>query len=196
VEPVRSLVRHPGVTVVREGRSPRRTSPGRTSPGSGSVLSTGGGEPGTFAHVYATQYASLVRLAYVTVGSVPVAEDVVQEVFADLYRRFDEIVDPAPYLRRAVVSRCISWIRRRAIERRHAGRSAPLPPVPALGPDGAAVRAALARLRPRQRAAVFLRYYMDLSEVQIAEVMGCRPGTVKSLLHRGLAVLREHLDED
>lgn len=63
------------------------------------------------------------------------------------------------------------------------------------GPEGVAVRAALARLRPRHRAAVFLRYYFDLSELAIADALGCRPGTVKSLLHRGLTVLREQLDE-
>jgi RNA polymerase sigma factor (sigma-70 family) len=67
---------------------------------------------------------------------------------------------------------------------------------PSLGPEGAAVRAALVRLRPRQRAAVFLRYYLDLSETQIAETLGCRPGTVKSLLSRALSVLKENLDDD
>jgi RNA polymerase sigma factor (sigma-70 family) len=59
-----------------------------------------------------------------------------------------------------------------------------------------AVRAALARLRPRQRAAVFLRYYLDLSEADIADALECRPGTVKSLLSRALTALKEHLDDD
>lgn len=180
MQPFTAAMRQECVTAVRE---------------SGPVLSTDGDGSDAFVRVYATQYAPLVRLAFVTTGSVPVAEDVVQEVFADLYRRFDHVLDPAPYLRRAVVSRSISWARRRALERRHAWRAEPPGPVAPLGPDATAVRAALARLRPRQRAAVFLRYYLDLSEVQIAEAMGCRPGTVKSLLHRGLSVLREHLDE-
>jgi len=64
----------------------------------------------------------------------------------------------------------------------------------ALSPDAVAVRAALARLRPRHRAAVFLKYYLDLSEAEIAAALACRPGTVKSLLHRGLNVMKEHLD--
>ncbi|MEU2613019.1 sigma factor-like helix-turn-helix DNA-binding protein [Micromonospora sp. NPDC007271] len=65
------------------------------------------------------------------------------------------------------------------------------------GPDGqgAAVRAALRRVRPRQRAALFLRFYLDLPEREIAAALGCRPGTVKTLIHRGLAALREHLDD-
>jgi RNA polymerase sigma factor (sigma-70 family) len=62
--------------------------------------------------------------------------------------------------------------------------------------DAPVVRQALARLKPRQRAAVFLRYYLDLPEAEIAAALGCRPGTVKSLLHRSLAILKEQLDED
>lgn len=93
-----------------------------------------------------------------------------------------------------MTSRCTSWVRRRRLERRHATQHPPDPVAP-LGPDAVAVRAALARLRPRHRAAVFLRYYLDLSEADIADALGCRPGTVKSLLHRAHTALREHLDE-
>jgi len=150
-----------------------------------------------FDAAYQAQFAPLVRLAYVTTGSMPAAEDVVQEVFLAAYRRFDEIDDPGAYLRRAVISRCTSWVRRRSLERRHAGSARWLPTDAApLGPDATAVRAALARLTTRQRAAVFLRYYLDLPQAEIGDALGCRPGTVKSLLHRALAVLKEHLDED
>ncbi|MEV4537523.1 sigma factor-like helix-turn-helix DNA-binding protein [Asanoa sp. NPDC049518] len=65
----------------------------------------------------------------------------------------------------------------------------------AIGREAVAVRDGLARLRPRHRAAVFLRYYLDLSEADIADTLGCRPGTVKSLLHRAYAAQREHLDD-
>lgn len=181
MEPTGPFERLQGVTVVREG--------------AGAVLPTGSAESETFARVYTAQYATLVRLAYVTTGSGPAAEDVVQDAFTDLYRRFEAIAEPVPYLRRAVVSRCTSWVRRRALERRHARRDHLPRAVVPLGPDGAAVRAAMVRLNPRQRAAVFLRYYLDLSEAEIAETLGCRPGTVKSLLHRGLAELRRHLDD-
>ena len=56
------------------------------------------------------------------------------------------------------------------------------------------VRRALTTLSPKQRACVVLRYYEDLSEADIAEALGVRPGTVKSLLHRGLAQLRQAVD--
>jgi RNA polymerase sigma factor (sigma-70 family) len=145
-----------------------------------------------FCSVYTGQFAHLVRLAFVTTGGLASAEDLVQDVFVELYRRRGTVSDPVAWLRRATVNRCTSWVRRRVVERKHAGRDQRLPDT-ALSPDAVAVRAALATLRPRHRAAVFLRYYLDLSEVDIALALGCRPGTVKSLLHRGLTVMKEHL---
>ncbi|WP_020521404.1 RNA polymerase sigma factor [Catelliglobosispora koreensis] len=145
-----------------------------------------------FCAVYEDQFASLVRLAFVTTGGTASAEDLVQDVFADLYRRRAQVSDPAAWLRRATVNRCTSWVRRRVLERKHA-RPEPVTVEVPLGPDAVAVRKALAQLRPRHRAAVFLRYYLDLSDADIAAAMQCRPGTVKSLLHRGLNVMKEHL---
>jgi RNA polymerase sigma factor (sigma-70 family) len=150
-----------------------------------------------FDEVYQAHYASLVRLAHVTTGNRPAAEDLVQEAFADYYRRRDEVAAPVPYLRRAVISRCTSWHRRRMLERRRQHTAAlwlPRGDHP-LGPDATAVRTALSRLRPRQRAAVFLRYYLDLPEAEIAAALECRPGTVKSLLSRALDAMKEHLDD-
>jgi RNA polymerase sigma factor (sigma-70 family) len=145
----------------------------------------------TFDVVYATHYAPLVRLAYT--GNLPAAEDVVQEAFADWLRRGTRVRDPVAYLRRAVVSRCTSWVRRRVLERRHAHTGQPDPPDGATPDDVRAVRDALTRLNRRQRAAVFLRFYLDLPEAEIAMALGCRPGTVKSLLNRSMSVLRGHL---
>jgi RNA polymerase sigma-70 factor (sigma-E family) len=146
-----------------------------------------------FRRLYAEQFGGLVRLAYLTTGCMPAAEDVVQDAFVQLHRRWSRVEHPPAWLRRAVISRCTSWVRRRVLERRHS-RTAEWVVVPGLSPDATAVRAALARLKPRQRAALFLRYYLDLPEAEIAEALGCRPGTVKSLLHRGLAVLKESLE--
>lgn len=149
--------------------------------------------PDTFKAVYAREFVILVRLAYVTTGSAAAAEDVVQDAFAEWWRRREYVREPSAYLRRAVVSRCTSWVRRRITERR-AGPPAAVSFQPAVGEDVAAVRQALRRLNHRQRAALFLRYYLDLSEHDIAQALGCRPGTVKSLLHRSLAAMRELLD--
>ncbi len=153
----------------------------------------------SFHALYLREYSPMVRLAYVTTGNVAAAEDLAQDSFAELYRRFDQLVDPVAYLRRIVASRATGWVRRRIVERRHAtaepgpATAASRPDV--VGPDAVAVRAALARLSPRHRAAIFLRYYLDLSESAIADCLGCRPGTVKSLLHRSLRTLREYFDE-
>jgi RNA polymerase sigma-70 factor (sigma-E family) len=147
-----------------------------------------------FRAVYAAHYPALVRLARLTTGSLPAAEDLVQDAFVEWCRRGGRVRDPVPYLRRAVVSKCTSWVRRRRLERRHAGAFDP--DAGAAWPEGgdaSAVRDALARLSARQRAAVFLRYYLDLPEHEIADALGCRPGTVKSLLHRGLAAIRAEL---
>jgi RNA polymerase sigma factor (sigma-70 family) len=84
-----------------------------------------------------------------------------------------------------------SWGRRRALERRHARP----PETPVIDPDGIAVRDALRVLNARQRAAVVLRYFEDLPEAEIAKVLGCRPGTVKSLLARSMPKLKEALDD-
>jgi RNA polymerase sigma-70 factor (sigma-E family) len=153
----------------------------------------GGLDHEAFRSVYAAHYPTLVRLAYLTTGSLAAAEDVAQEAFIEWFRRGDQVREPLPFLRRAVVSRCTSWVRRRRLERRHAAEA----PEPVWRPDGdtEALRAALHKLSPRQRAAVFLRFYLDLPEAQIAAALGCRPGTVKSLLHRALAAIKEDLDD-
>lgn len=149
-----------------------------------------------FAAMYAAQREPLLRLALVTTGSLPAAEDIVQDAFVDLYRGWAHVVDPPAWLRRAVTNRAVSWLRRRLVARRYARAAGPERTEPPPSPVDSAVRRALLRLNPRQRAAVFLRYYLDLPETEIAEALGCRAGTVKSLLHRGLAVLKEHLDDD
>jgi RNA polymerase sigma-70 factor (sigma-E family) len=161
-----------------------------------------------FRAVYAAHYPSLVRLAYLTTGSLAAAEDLTQDAFVEWCRHGARIREPVAYLRRAVVSRCTSWIRRRQVERRYLRRITGPGPADggqagggqadggqADGADAAAVRAALIRLSARQRAAVFLRYYLDLPEAEIADALDCRPGTVKSLLHRALAALKEDLDD-
>jgi RNA polymerase sigma factor (sigma-70 family) len=96
-----------------------------------------------------------------------------------------------------VANRSTSWLRRLLVARRHAARAGAEPTSADLAaPGGEDIRAALARLSGRQRAAVFMRFYLDLPEAEIAAALACRPGTVKSLLHRALRVLKEELDAD
>jgi RNA polymerase sigma factor (sigma-70 family) len=112
----------------------------------------------------------------------------VQDAFVQLYPRFGDLADPVPYLYRSVVNGCWSRRRhRRVVERlRHLTSQSG---VASLEVDE--TWNALRRLSPRRRAVVVLRYYEDLPLAEIAPILGCRPGTVKSMLHRALAELKE-----
>jgi RNA polymerase sigma factor (sigma-70 family) len=133
----------------------------------------------------------MVRLATLLLGSQHLAEEVVQDCFLRLQPRFDTLDEPARYLHRSVVNGCRSVARRQRRERAQLFQT--LVPVAELGADE--LLDALAALPPRQRAALVLRFYEDLPGIEIAAILGCREGTVKSLIHRGLARLREAVGE-
>ncbi len=142
--------------------------------------------PATFDDLFAERYQPMIRLATLLVGNDAVAEELVQDAFVRVHHKWATVEHPSAYLRTAVVNACRNNRRRARLERAH-GRSgaATVPPPQEPFVD------ALATLNERQRVAIVLRYYEDLPEADIAEALGCRPGTVKSLLHRGLAQLRE-----
>jgi RNA polymerase sigma factor (sigma-70 family) len=145
-----------------------------------------------FEEVYVASYDRMVRLARLTSAETVPAEEIVQDAFVQLYRRWTTVREPVAWLRAAVISGCRSWGRRRLLARRHP----PAPALPILVDDEAvAVREALQVLTPRQRAAVVLRYFEDLPEVEIARLLGCRPGTVKSLLSRSMPKLKGALGD-
>lgn len=144
------------------------------------------------AELYRAQYAPMVRLAHLITGSNEVAEDLVQEAFVRVHRNWARAHNPKAYLRTVVVNRCRSWQRRRVLER--SLLRAERPPGVSLPGEVDETLAALDRLRPRQRAALVLRFYADLPEAEIAAALGCRPGTVKSLISRGLAELKETIE--
>jgi RNA polymerase sigma-70 factor (sigma-E family) len=147
----------------------------------------------TFEALYVAAYERMVRLARLTSADTVPAEEIVQDAFIRLYRSWPTVRNPEGYLRVAVLNGCRSWGRRRTVARRHQ----PQPPPPlVLDGDALAVRDALRVLSPRQRAAVVLRYFEDLREADIAELLGCRPGTVKSLLARSMRKLKGALDDD
>ena len=139
--------------------------------------------------LYRDHWARMVRLAHLVTGSNEIAQEVVQDAFVDLHAKWDRVRDPAAYLRRIVVNGCRARQRRRAVELRHL----PDPPPPALPPEIDETWTALARIPARRRAALVLRYYEDLSIDEIAAALDCRPGTAKSLIHRGLRSLEEVL---
>jgi RNA polymerase sigma-70 factor (sigma-E family) len=157
------------------------------------------------AALFRERHAELVRLAVLVVGDRPTAEDVVQDVFARLCgRNLLPDRDCLAYVRAAVLNGCRSVLRRRALARRFGGagdldRSDAAPDSAEneamLAEDRRQVLAALATLPTRRREVLVLRYWLGLSEAEIAAVLGISPGTVKSSAARGLAALARKLGE-
>jgi RNA polymerase sigma factor (sigma-70 family) len=147
----------------------------------------------TFEALYRDQLLPMVRLAHVLTGSNAAAEDLVHDAFLRVRPRFDGLRHPEAYLRTAVVNECRMWFRRRDVEVRHA----PTPPEQLqLPPELDELWAALNHVSPKRRIVLFLRFHEDLSIDAIAEILDCRPGTVRSLLRRGLASLKEVLPDE
>lgn len=139
--------------------------------------------------LYTRQRESMVRLARLLTGSSAIAEEIVQEAFLKLHRLANVPDNPDAYLRTSVANLSKSHLRRLRLERRPLLREHLVLSAPEIDETWAAVN----RLPFRQRAVLVLRFYEDMSEADIAEALGCRPGTVKSSLHRGLEKLRGEL---
>lgn len=151
--------------------------------------------------IYHGEYKSLVRLAVLLVHDVPTAEEVVQDAFEAMHtawRRLREKEKALSYLRQAVVNRSRSVLRHRTVVDRNAPKPAPDEPSAEHGAlaliERSAVIAALRTLPDRQREAVVLRYYADLSEADIATTMGISRGAVKSHTARAMAALKSILE--
>jgi len=151
--------------------------------------------------MYSTHYRSLVRLAALLVRDVATAEEVVQDSFLAMHgawRRLRDNDKALSYLRQSVVNRSRSVLRHRVVVDRNAPKPAPDMPSAEQGAltllERTAVVSALRSLPPRQREALVLRYYGDLSEAQIASAMGISRGAVKSHTARAIASLRTVLE--
>ena len=148
------------------------------------------------AELYARHAPEATRLAYLLTGDHALAEDLVQDAFVRAAGRLAHLRSReafSPYLRRTVVNLSKNHFRHQTVERAYLARQAREPQIEPV--DGGAIahesmRRALQQLPARQRAAVVLRFYEDLPESEIAEILRCRPGTVRSLVSRGVAALR------
>lgn len=146
--------------------------------------------------LYAAHAPAAGRLAYLLTGDRALAEDLVQEAFVKLAGRFRDLRSEEAfpwYLRRTVVNLANSHFRRVRVERAYLAKEGARPNRHIEIGGEAEMWAALQNLPVRQRAAIALRYYEDLTEAQTAEVLRCPVGTVKSLVSRGIARLREEL---
>ena len=154
--------------------------------------------------LYAAHWRSLVRLSVLLVRDTGTAEEVVQDAFVAMHGRWARLREPEKalaYLRQAVVNRSRSALRHRAVVERHARQEHGLEALHQAGADHAsldavrrdAVLEAMRLLPTRQREVIALRYYLDLSEVEIADALGISTGAVKSHASRGAAALRTQL---
>ena len=187
----------PADASARGSRLAAATPPGAGTPGAAAPAMPARAADEAVTVLYHAHYAMLVRTAALLVGDVATAEDVVQDCFIAMHRAWWRLRDTSkalPYLRRAVINRSRSVLRRRVVADRHL--PLPAPPLPSAednalaGMERASVPAALRALPPRQREVVVLRYYADLSEAQIAAAMGISKGAVKAHAARAKDTLR------
>ena len=141
----------------------------------------------------------MVRLAYALTGDQGHAEDVAQTAFARAYASWPRVSragNPEAYVRRIVVNENLNRFRKHRVAERLTGTlpESSIPDATRTSDDRSALIAALQQLGPRQRAVVVLRYWLDLSETEVATALGCSVGTVKSQASRALASLRQSAD--
>jgi RNA polymerase sigma-70 factor (sigma-E family) len=151
--------------------------------------------------LFEEHYASLVRMARLLVDDRETAEDVVMDAFTSLYRRWTAVRDPAEanrYVRSCVLNGARSQLRRRRLRRRHERGSIQQETtrdgIETNEADRSTVTQLLRTLPYRQRQVLVLRYFVDLTEAQIAYELGVSPGSVKTHASRGLAALARALD--
>lgn len=152
--------------------------------------------------VYRDEYRSLVRLASLLIEDLGTCEEVVQDAFVHTWARGSGLREPdrlPAYLRSAVLNGARSHVRRRIVRRRHlavAADPSPAAEITVLADEPTReVLEALRSLPQRQREVLALRYYLDLSEAEIASTLGISTGSVKTHAHRGLATLAKRLEE-
>lgn len=151
--------------------------------------------------LYAEHALGLIRMAHIMLGNPARAEDIVQDAFCGLYRRWPHLGDQSRalgYVRSSVLNGCRSALRLRPtveLEETHQPPAGSAETALLKTEERAEVLRALRRLPDRQREVLTLRFYLDLPDDQIAAAMGIGRGTVRSAAHRGLVALRQALKE-
>lgn len=147
-----------------------------------------------FDEFYREHRVEAIRWAVALVGDREVAEELAQDALAAVGFRLAKVANPGGYLRRTVVHRAASWHRSHARERRRIRRATAGEPT-SYTHETNEMLDALGTLPYKQRAAVTLRYWADWTDEQIAEALHCAPTTVRVLVHRGVAALKQEIAE-
>lgn len=163
-------------------RTDRPAGPPRAAPG-----------PAGFDEFFAAAWPFAYRLAVLVTHDRTAGEDVAQEVMTRLYAGWAAIERPDAYLRAAIVNTAVNWQRRQTTSRVKLPLVSRPEAVDPPDPVATDLADALAGLPERQRAVLVLRYWAGLSEAEIADTLGCRPGTVKSLASRALRRLSKEI---
>ena len=145
-------------------------------------------------HFYRSHRTDAVRWAVALVGDRAVAEELAQDALIAVSARLEGLDNPTGYLRRTVVNRAASWHRSNAREQRRIHRAAAGQPT-SYSAETHEMLGALAALPYKQRAAVALRFWDDWTDEQIAEALDCAPASVRVLVHRGLATIKQEIDQ-
>jgi RNA polymerase sigma-70 factor (sigma-E family) len=148
-----------------------------------------------FREFFAAQYERLCWLGLLLTGDQAEAEELAQEALVRTWWRWavHRPNDPAAYARKVLLNRRRSLLRRAGVESRFLARTKAETVPPPGGEDAMVLWEAVQGLPPRQRAVLVLRFHEDLTEAEVARLLGLPLGTVKSLAHRGLARLRDRL---
>jgi RNA polymerase sigma factor (sigma-70 family) len=182
---------YPAMQVRRDRlRAARTTSGAEAAVPDISFAAPGGQSLGDFARQHALE---LTRFAYLVSADRNRAEDLVQDVLLAMHRRFGarlEIEQPLAYARRAIVNANISWSRRRSSAEVLISADLDRPVHDSEPGSGEELWQLLAELPHRQRVVLVMRYYLGYGDAEIAQTLGCRRGTVRSLASRALADLR------
>jgi RNA polymerase sigma-70 factor (sigma-E family) len=160
------------------------------------------GEPAGLGELYVRHGPDALALAYLLTGDRALAEDLTQEAFARVVGRLGHLRDPdafPAYLRKTVLNLSRSHLRRRRLERSYLRREEGQPRQLEVEYDldvREDIWKALQRLPERQRLAVVLHFYEDLSDQHASDLLRCRPGTYRSLVSRGVKALREQVQRE
>jgi RNA polymerase sigma factor (sigma-70 family) len=148
----------------------------------------------SFREFYNRNYRDLVKLAFLFVRNIEVAEDITQDSFLSISKKYKELLNPDAYIRVALVNKCKTYIRSKVFERKKLEKL--MVNVLEISDEKKDILDVLEMLSQKQKTAVILRYYLCFSDKEIARIIKCRSSSVSSLIVRSLNIIKKRIDFD